>query len=63
VNEKITASIIFESLSNPLTNLMEEKIMKKTNPTYDLLNAEISRVFDFTANVKIGKQGGGGANI
>jgi hypothetical protein len=39
---------------------MEEK-MKKTNSMSSFLTAEVSINIDFTANVNLGKQGGGGA--
>jgi hypothetical protein len=37
--------------------------MKLTNLTTKLFIAEVSMNIDFTTNVKIGKQGGGGANM
>jgi prepilin-type N-terminal cleavage/methylation domain-containing protein/prepilin-type processing-associated H-X9-DG protein len=41
-------------------NEMEE-IMKKTNSMSSFLNAEVNINIDFTANVNLGKMGGGGA--
>jgi hypothetical protein len=41
---------------------MEEK-MKKTNLVSSLINAEVNVNIDVTANVNLGKAGGGGANI
>jgi hypothetical protein len=41
---------------------MEEK-MKKTSLVSSLVNAEVNIDIDVTANVNLGKTGGGGANI
>jgi hypothetical protein len=37
--------------------------MKKTDKKSGLLSVEVSVDIDFTANVNLGKRGGGGANI
>jgi hypothetical protein len=41
---------------------MEAK-MKKTNEKLSFLNAEVRINIDVTANVNLGKQGGGGSNM
>jgi hypothetical protein len=41
---------------------MEEK-MKKTDSMLSFFNAEVSVNIDFTANVNLGKRGGGGATM
>jgi hypothetical protein len=37
--------------------------MKKTNSMLSLLDIEVNINVDFTTNVNLGKQGGGGSNI
>jgi hypothetical protein len=41
---------------------MEEK-MKKTNSMLSLLNTEVNVNIDFTTNINLGKQGGGGGKM
>jgi hypothetical protein len=41
---------------------MEEK-MKKTDSMLSFLSAEVNINIDVTANVNLGKQGGGGSNM
>jgi hypothetical protein len=37
--------------------------MKKTNSMLSFVNAKVNVDIDFTANVNLGKQGGGGSNM
>jgi hypothetical protein len=37
--------------------------MKKTNSISSFVNIEVNINIDFTANVNLGKQGGGGSNM
>jgi hypothetical protein len=52
-----------QRLSNPITNNEMEEIMKKTDKKSGLLRVEVSVNIDFTANVNLGKRGGGGTNM
>jgi hypothetical protein len=52
-----------QHLSIPQTNIEMEEKMKKTDQKSGLLYIEVSVDIDFTANVNLGKQGGGGSNM
>jgi hypothetical protein len=63
VNGKIffDRAIIFATFIKSITRIKWRRIMKKTDSMLSFLNAEVNVNIDFTANVNLGKRGGGGA--
>jgi hypothetical protein len=59
----LTAQYFLQRLSNPITQNEMEEIMKKTNSMLSFANTEVNINVDFTANVNLGKRGGGGSNM
>jgi hypothetical protein len=56
-------TIIFATFIKSTNQIEMEEKMKKTDSMLSLLDLEVNVNIDLTANVKIGKRGGGGATI
>jgi hypothetical protein len=61
--KKFDRAIIFVHLIQSANKIEMEEIMKKTNSMLSFFNAEVNVNIDVTANVNLGKRGGGGTNI